>query len=72
MVREGIVGYSAASSLSVGPVAKPWMYCSPVGLLYSPYPPACSDVPTITARYPHFPNDVKDPSSERWNCVGEN
>jgi len=27
------------SSSSVGPVAKPRMYCSPVGLLYSPYPP---------------------------------
>ena len=35
-------------------------------------PPACLDVPTFAARYPHVPNDVRDPSSERWNCVGEN
>ena len=50
----------------------PQMYCSLVGLLYSPYPPACLDVPTFAARYPHIHDDVRDPGSERWNCVGEN
>jgi len=51
----------------------PQMYCSLVGLLYSSYPhPACLDVPTFTARYPHVHNDARDPRSERWNCVGEN
>jgi len=44
----------------------------PIGLLYSPYPPACLDVPTFAARYPHVHNDTRDPSSERWNYVGEN
>ena len=48
------------------------MCCSLVGLLYSPYRPACLDVPTFAARYLHVPNDARDPSSERWNCVGEN
>jgi len=49
----------------------PQMYCSLEGLLYSPNPPpACLDVPTFTARYLH--NDARDPSSERWNCVGDN
>jgi len=51
----------------------PRMYCSLVGLLYSPYhTPACLDVPTFAARYLHVHNDARDPSSERWNYVGEN
>jgi len=29
------------------------------------------DVPTFAARYPHVPNNARDPSSGRWNCVGE-
>jgi len=50
----------------------PQMFCSLGGLLYSPYPPTCLDVPTLAARYLHIPNDARDPSSERWNYVGEN
>jgi len=30
------------------------------------------DVPTFAARYLHVHNDARDPSSERWNCAGEN
>jgi len=26
----------------------------------------------FAARYLHVHNDARDPSSERWNCVGEN
>jgi len=29
------------------------------------------DVPMFAARYLHVHDDVRDPSSERWNCVGE-
>jgi hypothetical protein len=35
-------------------------------------PPVCLDVPTFADRCPHIPNDARDPSSERWNYVGEN
>ena len=51
----------------------PRMYCSLVGLSYSPYPPHLfGDVPTFATRYLHVHNDARDPSSERWNCVGKN
>jgi len=30
------------------------------------------DILTLAARYLHIHNDSRDPSSERWNCVGEN
>jgi len=30
------------------------------------------DVPTFATRYLHIHNDAIDPSSKRWNCVGEN
>jgi len=51
----------------------PQMYCSLAGLLYSPYPPpTCLEVPTFADRCPHVPHNVRDPSSERWNYVGEN
>ena len=51
----------------------PQMYCSLVGLLYSPYPPpGYLDVPTFVDRYPHVHNDARDPSSERWNYVDKN
>jgi len=29
--------------------------------------PVCLDVPTFAGRCPHFPNDARDPSSERGN-----
>jgi hypothetical protein len=50
----------------------PQMYCSLEGLLYSPYPPVCLDIPMFAARRLHVHNDARDPSSERWNCVDEN
>jgi len=59
-----------------GPRLMPWMYYSLVGLLYSPYhpspPPPRLDVPTFATRCLHIHNDARDPSSERWNCVGKN
>ena len=61
------------SSSSVRPVANATDVLQPVGLLYSPYPPpACLDIPTFTTRYLHVHNDTRDPSSKRWNYVGEN
>ena len=39
--------------------------------LYYPIPPSL-DVPTSAARCLQARNDARDPSSERWNCVGEN
>ena len=60
------------SSSSVGPMANATDVLQPIGLLYSPYPPPCLDVPTFAARYPHVHNDARDPSSKRWNYVGEN
>ena len=38
------------SSSSVGPVAKPQMYCSLLAYCTHPIPPACLDVPTFTTR----------------------
>jgi len=57
----------SSSSSSVGPVANAMDVLQPSGLLYSPL-----DVPTFAARHPHVPNDTRDPSSGRWNYVGEN
>ena len=62
-----------SSSLSVGPVANATDVLQPGWLIVLTLsPPACLDVPTFAARYPHIPNDTRDPSSERWNCVGKN
>ena len=63
---------SSSSSSSLGPVANATHVLQPGWLMYLPYPPAFLDVLTFAARYPHVPNDARDPSSERWNCVGEN
>ena len=41
-------------------------------LIVLPYPPLFLGVPTSAARCLHARNDARDPSSERWNCVGEN
>jgi len=49
----------------------PQMYRSLQGLLYYPIPPLFLDIPTSAARCLHIRNDARDPSSERWNCVGE-
>jgi len=29
------------------------------------------DVPTFATRYLHVHDNARDPSGERWNCVGE-
>ena len=60
---------SASSSSSVGPMANATDVLQPIGLLYSPYPPrlfGCSHI-----RH-QVHDDARDPSSERWNYVGEN
>jgi len=41
-------------------------------LFVLPYSPLFFDVPTSTASCLHARNDARDPSSERWNLVGEN
>ena len=59
--------------LSVGPVANATDALQPSRLVVlTPSSPACLDVRTFAASYPHVHNDVRDPSSERWNYVGEN
>ena len=64
------------SSSSVGPVANATDVLQPSRLIVLTLPPppphACLDVPTFAARYPHVHNNARDPSSERWNYVGEN
>jgi hypothetical protein len=40
-------------------------------LIVLPYPLLFLDVPTSAARRLHVHNDARDPSSKRWNCVGE-
>jgi len=58
-------------SLSVGPVANATDVLQRGRLIVLTLsPPTCLDVPTFAARYPHVRNDARDPSSERWNCVG--
>jgi len=49
----------------------PRMYCSLVGLLNSPYPPRLFGHSHVRRQVPVH-NDMRDPSRERWNCVGEN
>ena len=49
----------------------PRMYCSLKAYCTTLSPPFL-DVPTSAARYLHARNDARDPSSERWNFVGEN
>jgi len=61
------------TSSSVGPMANATDVLQPSRLIVLTLSPhTCSDVPTFTARYPHVPNDARDPSSERWNYVGKN
>jgi len=65
--------FTFSSSSSVGPVANATDVLQPSRLIVLTLsPPACLDVPTFAARYPHVHNDARDTSSERWNCVGEN
>jgi hypothetical protein len=47
-------------------------YTAALRHIVRPYPPLFLDVPTSAARCLHARNDARDPSSERWNCVGEN
>jgi len=59
-------------SSSVGPVANSMAVLQPRWLtVLTPSTPAYLDVSTFAARYPHI-NNARDPSSKRWNCVGEN
>ena len=59
-------------SSSLGPVANATHVPLTEGLLYYPIPHLrFLDVPTSAARHLHA-REARDPSSERWNCVGEN
>ena len=49
----------------------PRMYCS-LKAYCTTLSPRFLDIPTSAARRLHVRNDARDPSSERWNCVGEN
>ena len=60
-----------SSSSLLGPVANAMDVPQPLSLIVLPYPPLFLDVPTSAARCLHVHNDVRDPSSDRWNCVGE-
>ena len=53
-------------SSSLGPVANATDVLQPLRLI-----PPVLVVPTFAARCLHAYNDVRDPSSERWNYVGE-
>ena len=59
------------SSSSLGPVANATDVPQPLRLIVLPYPPLFLDVPTSAAGCLHARNDARDPSSERWNYVGE-
>jgi len=62
----------ASSSSPVGPVAKATDVLQPSWLIVLTLcPPPVWTFPKFAARYSHIP-DARDPSSERWNCVGEN
>ena len=64
-----------SSSSSVGPVANATDVLQSrrlIVLILSPPPHACLDVPMFTARCLHVHNNARDPSSVRWNCIGEN
>jgi hypothetical protein len=56
---------------SSGPGAKAPVALQPLGVLYTLYTPRFLDVPTVAARCLHVLSDARDPSSERWNFMGE-
>ena len=60
-VISGQPGYTVLLLYQYGPWSMPQMYCSPVGLLYSPYsPPVCLEVPTFADRCPHVPPTTRE------------
>ena len=61
-----------SSSSSVGPVANATDVLQPSRLIVLNISPSYLDVTTFAARYLHVHDDARDPSSEKWNCVGEN
>jgi len=64
--------FFTSSSSSVGPVANATDVLRPSRLIaLTLSPPACLDVPMSADKCPHV-SDARDPSSERWNYVGEN
>jgi hypothetical protein len=60
-----------SSSSSLGPVANATDVLQPLRLIVHPYPPSVLVIPTLASRCLHARNDARDPSSERWNYVGE-
>jgi len=62
----------SSSSSSLGPIANATDVPQPLRLIVLPYlPPLFLDVPTSATRCLHARNNARDPSSERWNYVGE-
>jgi len=49
----------------------PRMYCSLVGLLYSPYPPHLFGRSHVRHQVPHVHDDARDPSSEKVELCGQ-
>jgi len=71
--RSSQTDSSSSSSLSVGPVANVTDVLQPSRLIVlTLYPPPVWIFPHSPTGTPHVHNDARDPSSERWNCVGEN
>jgi len=63
---------TSSPSSSVWPMANATDVLQPIGLLYLLYPPHLFRRSHVCRQYPHVHDDVRDPSSERWNYVGEN
>jgi len=60
-------------SSSVGPIANAMDVLQPIGLIVLTLsPPPVWTFQRSPPGTSHVPNDARDPSSERWNCVGEN
>ena len=71
LIKQSVMTDLISSSSSLGPVANAVDVRQPSRLIVLPHPPLFLDVATSAARYLHVRDDARDPSSERWNCVGE-
>ena len=65
--------WGTSSSSSVGPMANATEVLQPSTLIVITLsPPRLFGCSHIRRQVPHVHNDARDPSTERWNCVGEN